>query len=79
MIYLFQIRIGLIWVLSILLAIPQGLAFRVMLVDVVVPQCIPVNISAAALKWKVHTVHTCEHKSKFSGENPHTLSECQPQ
>eukprot|EP00095_Tigriopus_kingsejongensis_P012396 maker-scaffold682_size112745-snap-gene-0.12 protein:Tk12396 transcript:maker-scaffold682_size112745-snap-gene-0.12-mRNA-1 annotation:"lymnokinin receptor" len=46
-----KIRIGFIWVTSILLAVPQVIAFRVMLVDGSIPQCIPVNISPTTLTW----------------------------
>lgn len=46
-----KVRIGFIWVTSILLAVPQVIAFRVMLVDGSIPQCIPVNISPTTLTW----------------------------
>ena len=50
----FQIRIAFIWGFSILLAIPQLIAFRVQLQpdgNHVVPQCLPVNIPWEYLMW----------------------------
>ena len=53
----FQIRIAFIWGFSILLAIPQLIAFRVELVSMdasnttSVPQCLPVNISPMVMGW----------------------------
>ena len=52
-----QIRIAFIWGFSILLAIPQLIAFRVMEVPMdpsnktFVPQCLPVNISGMVMGW----------------------------
>ena len=50
----FQIRIAFIWGFSILLAIPQLIAFRVHEQadgNHVVPQCLPVNIPWEYLMW----------------------------
>ena len=43
--------IASIWVASVVLSVPQLIAFRVILVDHSVPQCLPVNISMEAFTW----------------------------
>ena len=47
----FQIILACIWLASVSLAIPQAVAFRVVLMDGnTVPQCLPVNVSMGFFK-----------------------------
>ncbi len=48
---LLQIILACIWLASVSLAIPQAVAFRVVLMDGdTVPQCLPVNVSMGFFK-----------------------------
>ncbi|XP_040568588.1 tachykinin-like peptides receptor 99D [Lepeophtheirus salmonis] len=46
-----QIKIGAIWCSSIIIALPQAIAFEVIMVDEDIPQCYPSKVSILFLKW----------------------------
>ena len=46
-----QIILAAIWVGAVTLAIPQAVAFGVMIMDGSIPQCLPININLELFKW----------------------------
>ena len=48
---LVQVAIASIWVASVVLSIPQLVAFKVSVVDAVVPQCLPQGINVQLFVW----------------------------